>query len=99
MIRSFSLGVSYQTAFANGLRDAKADVPVEKDGAGQGFGPYELLEAAFATTCLTMMVQMYAAKHDLPVTAARCEVHIDRSIPKTATLHYALTTASRSTAR
>jgi putative redox protein len=65
-------------------------VPVEKGGAGQGFGPHELLEAAFAT-CLTVTVQMYAAKHGLPVTAARCEVHIDRSIPKTATLHYALT--------
>jgi hypothetical protein len=34
MIRSFSLGVPYQTAFANWSRDAIADVPVEKGGAG-----------------------------------------------------------------
>src|SRR4051794_27220970 len=90
MIRSSSLSVPYQTAFTNGSHDGVADVPIEKGGAGQGFGPHELLEAAVAT-CLTMTVRMYAAKHGLPVAAARCEVSIDRSVPNTATLHYALT--------
>jgi putative redox protein len=89
MIRSNSLDAPYQTAFTNGSHDAVADVPVEKGGAGKGFGPHELLEAAFAT-CLTMTLQMYAAKHALPLEAARCEVRIDRSVPDTVTLNYAL---------
>jgi putative redox protein len=90
MIRSSSLAVPYRTAFTNGTLDAVADVPVEKGGAGQGFGPHELLEAALAT-CLTMTVQMYAAKHDIPLRGARCEVRIDRSVPDVVTLNYTLT--------
>ncbi|HEX3150111.1 MAG TPA: OsmC family protein [Gemmataceae bacterium] len=89
MIRSTSLDVPYQTVFTNGTHDAIADVPVEKGGAGKGFGPHELLEAAFAT-CLTMTVQMYAAKHDIPLRGTRCEVRIDRAVPNTVTLSYAL---------
>ena len=90
MIRSSSLGVPYQTAFTNGSHEALADVPVEKGGAGIGFGPHELLEAAFAT-CLTMTVQMYAAKHGLPLEGATCEVRIDRSVPNAVVLNYDLT--------
>ena len=90
MIRSSSLDVPYQTAFTNGSHSAVADVPVEKGGEGKGFGPHELLEAAFAT-CLTMTVQMYAAQHEIPLRGAQCEVQIDRSLPSTVTLEYALT--------
>lgn len=89
MIRSTSLDVPYQMAFTNGSLDAVADLPIEKGGAGQGFGPHELLEAAFAT-CLTMTVQIYAAKHGIPLQAARCEVRIDRSLPDAVVLNYAL---------
>lgn len=89
MIRSNSLDVPYQTAFTNGSYAAVADVPVEKGGAGKGFGPHELLEAAFAT-CLTITVQMYAAEYGFPLEAARCEVRIDRSVPGTVTLNYTL---------
>ena len=89
MIRSSSLDVPYQTAFTNGAHDGVADVPVEKGGAGNGFGPHELLEAALAT-CLTMTAQMYAAKHDLPLRAVRCEVHLDRSQPDAVALDYTL---------
>jgi putative redox protein len=90
MIRASSLSVPHQTAFTNGTHNAVADVPVEKGGAGQGFGPHELLEAALAT-CLTMTGQMYAAKLGIPLAGAGCEVRIDRSVPKAVTLHYALT--------
>jgi len=90
MIRCSSLAVLYQTAFTNGTYDAVADVPVEKGGAGQGFGPHELLEAAFAT-CLTMTVQMYAAKHGIPLRGARCEVRIDRSVSNAVMLNYSVT--------
>jgi len=90
MIRSSSLGVPHQMAFTNGAHSAVADVPVEKGGAGAGFGPHELLEAAFAT-CLTMTVQMYAAEHGFPLTGASCEVRLDRSVPNAVTLRYTLT--------
>lgn len=90
MIRASSLGVPYQTAITNGTHHAVADVPVAKGGAGQGFGPHELLEAALAT-CLTMTVQMYAGKHGIPLAGAHCEVRIDRSVPDAVTLSYTLT--------
>jgi len=90
MIRSSSGEVPFQTAFTDGTHAGVADLPVAKGGAGQGFGPHDLLEAAFAT-CLTMTVQMSAAKHGLPLTGVQCEVRIDRSIQGAATLHYALT--------
>ena len=90
MIRSASLDAPYQTAFTNGSHEGVADVPVEKGGAGKGFGPHELLEAAFAT-CLTMTVQMHAARHGLPLRSAECEVRIDRSVPNVVTLNYTLT--------
>ena len=89
MIHATSQDVPYQTTFTNGSQTAVADVPVEKGGAGHGFGPHELLEAAFAT-CMTMTVQMYASKHSIPLKGARCEVRIDRSVPNTVTLNYAL---------
>jgi putative redox protein len=89
MIRSNSLDAPYRTAFTNGSHEAVADVPVEKGGAGKGFGPHELLEAAFAT-CLTMTVQMYATKHGIPLHAARCEVRIDRTLPDAVALSYDL---------
>lgn len=89
MIRATSLTVPQQTTFTNGVHEAVADVPVEKGGAGRGFGPHELLEAALAT-CLTMTSNMFAAKHGYPLTGVRCEVRIDRSVPGSVTLNYDL---------
>ena len=90
MIRASSLDKPYLTTFTNGSQSSVADVPLEKGGNGNGFGPHELLEAALAT-CLTMTVQMYAEKHQLPLTWAESVVRIDRSIPGAATLDYDLT--------
>jgi putative redox protein len=90
MIRASGLDVPYQTAFTNGTQSAVADVPVEKGGAGRGFGPHELLEAAFAT-CLTMTVQKCAAEHGFPLRRAASEVRINRSNPDQVTLNYSLT--------
>lgn len=89
MIRATGLAAPYQAAFGNGTHEAVADVPTEKGGAGQGFGPHELLEAALAT-CLTMTARMYAAEHHLPLAGVRCEVRADRSVPAVVTLHYSL---------
>lgn len=89
MIRATGLADQYQTAFGNGTDEAVADVPTAKGGAGRGFGPHELLEAALAT-CLCMTARMYAAEHDLPLAGVRCEVRADRSLPGAVTLHYSL---------
>ncbi len=69
--------------------ESVADVPIAKGGAGAGFGPHELVEAALAT-CMTMTVQMFAAKHDMPLAGAICKVHIDRSLPDQIVLRYML---------
>ena len=90
MIQARSLETSHQTSFSNGSHSATADVPVEKGGAGGGFGPHELLEAAFAT-CLTMTVRMYAAEHGFPLDGVGCEVRIDRTVPGSVALDYFLT--------
>jgi putative redox protein len=89
MIRATSLPARHQVAFANGAFEAVADVPVEKGGAGAGFGPHELLEAALAT-CMAMTVEMYADKHGMPLKEAICEVRLDRSNPSEIVLGYAL---------
>jgi putative redox protein len=90
VIRSSSLEYPYQTLFTNGRHSTIADVPSAKGGGDKGFGPHELLEAAFAT-CATMTVQMHAAKHKLPLQGATCEVHLDRSVPNDFRMDYSLT--------
>lgn len=90
MIRSASSATPYRTEFTNGTHAATADVPVEKGGAGRGFGPHELLEAALAT-CMTISVEKAARTHGFPLAAVACEVRIDRSFPGTVTLNYHLT--------
>ena len=89
MIQSTSLGVPYQVDLTNGTSRAIADVPREKGGEGQGFGPHELLEAALAT-CLSMTVKMSAAKHAMPLAGVTSEVRIDRSNPNEVVLSYSL---------
>jgi putative redox protein len=89
MIRAASLPVRHQVAFSNASVEAVADVPVEKGGAGAGFGPHELLEAALAT-CIAMTVEMAADKHGIPLRKAICEVRLDRSNPNAIVLDYAL---------
>lgn len=89
MIKAISMPTPYKTGFSSGTHKGIADVPAEKGGLGNGFGPHELLEAAFAT-CLSMTVRMYAAKHAIPLSSASCEVRIDRSNPDAAVLNYAL---------
>lgn len=89
MIHATGLAAPYQTAFGNGTDEAVADVPIAKGGAGRGFGPHELLEAALAT-CLCMTVRMYATEHRLPLAGVRCEVRADRSVPGVVTLRYSM---------
>ena len=90
MIRSHSLGVPHRVAFSNGEHTAHADLPAAKGGAGSGFGPHDLLEAALAT-CMTITVEMYAAKHGIPLESAAAEVRLDRTNPDAVGVIYLLT--------
>ena len=80
MIRSESSGVPHRVTFTNGEITADADVPKIKGGTGHGFGPHELVEAALAT-CMAISVEMYAAKHAIPLESVAVEVRLDRSRP------------------
>ncbi len=90
MIRSHSLGVPHRVVFSNGEHAADADLPAAKGGAGSGFGPHDLLEAALAT-CMTITVEMYAAKHGIPLESAAAQVRLDRNDPDAVALIYSLT--------
>ena len=90
MIRSHSLDIPHRVAFSNGGHSAHADLPKEKGGAGSGFGPHDLLEAALAT-CMTITVAMYAAKHGIPLESAAAEVRLDRTDPDAVAVIYSLT--------
>lgn len=87
MIRAEILPTPNQISFTNGRHTAVTDVPIEKGGAGNGFGPHELIEAALAT-CVAMNVRIAAEKHEIPLVNVICEVRIDRSVPGQATLRY-----------
>ena len=90
MIRSHSIGVPHRVEFTNGETTAVADVPKDKGGAGCGFGPHELVEAALAT-CLTISVEMCAAENGIPLDSVEAKVRLDRSLPCGVQLIYSLT--------
>ncbi len=89
MIRARSLGVPHRVEFTNGETTAVADVPKGKGGAGCGFGPHELVEAALAT-CLTISVEKCAAEHGIPLESVEAEVRLDRSLHSEVRLIYSL---------
>jgi putative redox protein len=90
MIRATTFPTLCQTNFTNGTHSAQADVPLEKDGKGAGFGPHELLEAALAT-CMTITARKYADKHQLALNSASSEVRLDRADPDHLIMNYTLT--------
>ncbi len=89
MIRTHSLGVPHRVAFSNGGQTAHADVPADKGGAGDGFGPHDLLEAALAT-CMAITVEKTAAAHAIPLESVEVRVRLDRADPDAVGLIYSL---------
>lgn len=81
MIHAESLAAPYQTRFSCGELSAIADTTAEKGGAGSGFRPHDLLEAALAC-CMTMTLRMYAEKHALPWAGSAVEVVLNRQNPE-----------------
>lgn len=90
MIRATTATIEHQTHFTNGTHSSFADVPLEKGGKGEGFGPHELLEAALAA-CMSITARKYADKHQLALKSVICEVKLDRTNPDHLIMYYTLT--------
>lgn len=80
MITCASLDTPYQVSFSNAAFAATCDASPDKGGAGQGFRPHELLEAALGS-CTAMVVRMYADNHGIPLAGVTVHVSLDRNHP------------------
>jgi len=89
MIKSKSAQPPYRTHFTNGLHEAYADTTEDKGGAGSGFRPHDLLEAALST-CLNMEVKIFAEHHNIPLSEVHTEVRLDRSHPDETIFKYSV---------
>lgn len=82
MIRCTSGDDPWQCTVTNGDDVATADTTT-RNGAGDGFGPHELLEAALAS-CLAMTVRMEADEADVDLESVTTAVSIRRDADLTA---------------
>lgn len=78
MIEAESRRAPFAVLVSNGAETARADATSEKGGAGEGFRPHELLEAALAS-CMNMSMQMYAQRHSVSLARVTTQVWLDRS--------------------
>ena len=90
MIECRGLPTPLQVAFGNGQFTGLCDATPDKGGAGQGFRPHELLEAALGS-CLVMIMTKFAASHAIPLAGVAVTVTLDRSDPETAAYACAIT--------
>jgi len=89
MIEAESESAPFAVRFSNGTESGRADATLDKGGAGEGFRPHELLEAALAS-CINMSLRMYARRHSLPLVRVVTQVSLDRSGEHEAVFRYAL---------
>lgn len=59
IVSARNMETGYQTVLAQGSHAILADEPLDKDGTGLGFGPYELLLSSLAA-CKTMTIRWLA---------------------------------------
>jgi putative redox protein len=78
MIRSTSTGLGLQAVFTNGREHGISDAPKDKGGQGEGFGPFDLLEAS-VSACMSITVRYYAWKHEIPLAVVTVQVVARRS--------------------
>ena len=89
MIEAESQRAPFAVRFNNGTESGRADATLDKGGAGEGFRPHELLEAALAS-CMNMSLRMYARRHSLPLVRVVTQVSLDRSGENEVVFRYAL---------
>lgn len=89
MITTNSEQAAFKTVFASESHHGIADAPTTKGGAGAGFDPHELLEAALAT-CINIIVRKRAAQLDIAIDGVVTTVRLDRSRDGVAIFDYEL---------
>lgn len=82
MVNTQSLSERFLTSAGNGRVEIRLDAPAAKGGAGELFGPHELLEASLAV-CINMAVRMHADLHGIALEQVRASVNIVRPDPQT----------------
>src|SRR5438445_4711512 len=86
MITAASNPTNYTTVFTDGKHSGISDASHHNGGAGQGFRPHDLLEAAIAT-CINIAVRTCAARECMPLSGVVTKVSLDRSEPDEAVFH------------
>ena len=81
MIRCSGRDERWQCTVTNGSLEVDADTST-RNGAGEGFRPHELLEAALAS-CLNMTVRMKAEQMGVDPGTVTTEVELDRDADRT----------------
>lgn len=89
MIKTASKEQRYQTSFTNGKYSGDVDATVDKGGAGAGFRPHELLEAALAV-CMNVHLRRCADKYSIPLLGAATTVTLDRKNPEEVFFDYSV---------
>lgn len=89
MIKTISEREAYRTTFSSDAHRAITDAPVGKGGAGAGFDPHELLEAALAT-CINIMVRKRGSQLNIPIENVVTTVKLDRSRDDVTTFYFEL---------
>jgi len=89
VIKTNSEQAAFKTVFSSVHHHGIADAPTTKGGAGAGFDPHELLEAALAT-CINIIVRKHAAQFGISIDGVVTTVRLDRSRDGVATFDYEL---------
>jgi putative redox protein len=87
MITAASNPTNYTTVFTDGTHTSISDTTLNNGGAGQGFRPHDLLEAAIAT-CINIAVRTCATREGMPLSGVVTRVSLDRSEPDEAVFHH-----------
>ena len=78
MITTESKPEKYQTTFSDGTCESVTDAPAALGGAGKGFKPPMLLEAALAT-CINSVLRVAADARKIPLEGVRVSVTMNES--------------------
>jgi putative redox protein len=87
MITAASNSTNYTTVFSNGEHTSVSDDTVHNGGAGKGFRPHDLLEAAIAT-CINIAIRACAVREGMLLSGVVTKVSLDRSEPDEAVFHH-----------
>jgi putative redox protein len=76
MISARNTPIGYQTIISNGTNGYLADEPIEENGTGLGFAPYDLLMSSLAA-CKTMTIRYLARQKGWEIGEVHAEVQME----------------------